>query len=76
MVRSAYRLSHQNKCLDPTYPDRLQGTIHHDITDLTILLEPGDFQENVSLTMFGLDPAAVADFEEAKSGPITGVPPR
>jgi Sigma-70 region 2 len=39
MVRLAYRLSHQNKCLDPTYPDRLQGTIHHDITDLTISLD-------------------------------------
>jgi hypothetical protein len=39
------------------------------------LLEPGDFQENVSLTLFGLDPAAVADFEDAKSGPITGVAP-
>jgi hypothetical protein len=39
MVCPAYRLSHQNKCLDPTYPDRLQGTIHHDITELTILLD-------------------------------------
>jgi hypothetical protein len=39
MVRSAYWLSHQNKCLDPTYPDRFQGTIHHDITELTILLD-------------------------------------
>jgi RNA polymerase sigma factor (sigma-70 family) len=71
-----YHLSAKNKCLDPTFPDRLQGMINHDITDLTILVEPGEAPEAASLIPFGVDPARVADFEEAKAGPITGLPPQ
>ena len=68
-----YRLSASNKCLDPTFPDRLQGMIKDDITNLTILLDPGDAPEAASIIPYGIDPARVADFEEAKAGPITGV---
>jgi hypothetical protein len=69
-----YRLSNQNKCLDPTFPDRLEGMIDHDINDLTILLEPGEAPEAKSIVPYGVDPARVADFD-AKAGPITGVGP-
>ena len=36
-----YRLSTHNKCLDPTFPDRLQGMVNQDITKLTIQLDRG-----------------------------------
>jgi RNA polymerase sigma factor (sigma-70 family) len=71
-----YHISARNKCLDPTFPDRLQGTIKEDITNLTIGLDPGEAPEGASTIPFGIDPARVADFEEAKAGPITGVAPR
>ena len=70
-----YRLSARNKCLDPTFPDRLQGMIKADITNLTIGLDSGDAPEAASIIPFGIDPARVADFEEAKTGPITGISP-
>ena len=50
----------------------LEGQLDHDIADLTILLEPGAEPEHD----FDPDPALVADFNDAKAGPITGVPPR
>jgi RNA polymerase sigma factor (sigma-70 family) len=62
-----YRLSPRNKCLDPTSPKALHGMVEREITDLTILLEPGEKPEHLSGT--------VAKFNEAKAGPITGVPP-
>ncbi len=71
-----YRLSAHNKCLDPTFPDRLEGTIDEDITNLTIQLDRGEAPDAASMIPYGIDPARVADFEEAKNGPITGVAPR
>ncbi len=71
-----YRLSTHNKCLDPTFPDRLQGTIKEDITNLTIQLDRGEAPEAASMISYGIDPARVADFEEAKNGPVSGVAPR
>jgi AhpC/TSA family len=70
-----YRLSPKNKCLDPEQPNHLEGTITTDISNLTILLEPGVEPEAASVVAFGVDPALVADFQAAKAGPITGVPP-
>ncbi len=67
-----YHLSARNKCLDPTFPDRLQGTIKEDIINLMIRLDPGEAPDAASIIPYGIDPARVADFEEAKSGPITG----
>jgi RNA polymerase sigma factor (sigma-70 family) len=74
-ARPAYRLSSDNKCLDPERRLHLVGQITGDIDDLTILLEPGTPPEN-EIPVEELDPAIVADFNDAKSGPITGVPPR
>jgi peroxiredoxin len=62
-----YRLSPRNKCLDPTSSKALQGMVDRDITDLTILLEPGETPKHM--------PGTVAEFNDAKAGPITGVPP-
>ena len=68
-----YRLSTHNKCLDPTFPDRLQGMVNEDITDLTIQLDRGEAPEAAAMIPYGIDPARVADFEQAKNGPIAGV---
>ncbi len=72
---TGYRLSPRNKCLDHTLPDHLAGMISRDITDLTILIQPGLAPEPGTLTTDELDPALVADFEDAKAGPITGIAP-
>ena len=71
-----YRLSDKNRCLDPGECDRLEGQIDHDITDLTILLERGIQPERHYTLNSQIDQTALADFEDAKKGPIMGVPPR
>ncbi len=72
-----YRLSGKNRCLNPSFPCEITGRLDHDITTLRsfwsvvlsqYLIDPRVNEE--------VDPARVADFEEAKAGPITGVPPR
>ena len=50
----------------------LEGQLDHDISDLTILLEPGEEAGRAN----DIDPAVIADFNDAKAGPITGIPPR
>ncbi len=68
-----YRLSTKNKCLEPFFRHALEGRLDRNIDDLTILLEPGktiDRDPNSDI-----DPAVRADFNDAKAGPITGVPP-
>ena len=68
-----YRLSTKNKCLEPFFRHALEGWLDRNIVDLTILLEPGktiDRDPNSNI-----DPAVRADFNDAKAGPITGVPP-
>ncbi|MFI5387336.1 MAG: sigma-70 family RNA polymerase sigma factor [Fimbriimonadales bacterium] len=68
-----YRFSPKNKCLNPEL-HRLEGQLDRNITDLTILFEPD--KEPVFLTSIqSVDPAIIADFNDAKAGPITGVPP-
>ena len=64
-----YRLSTRNKCLDPLNRFRIMGQLHGDRDDLVILFEPGDDPPH------SLDPGPLADFKEAKAGPITGAPP-
>ena len=71
----AYRLSSKNKCLDPRRCLHLVGRITGDIRDLTILLEPGPPPES-EIPDDDLDPAIVADYNDATFGPITGVPPQ
>ena len=71
---SGYRVSARNKCLDPNFPEELWGKLNGDITDLTILIEPGE--EPKWDLYWHVDPALVAEFNEAKAGPITGVLPR
>jgi hypothetical protein len=66
-------LSPKNKCLNPMHPDELVGQLDHDITDLTILIEPYD--PSRPRDRLRVDPAMLADFNDAKAGPITGVPP-
>jgi RNA polymerase sigma-70 factor (ECF subfamily) len=67
-----YHVSAKNKCRLPLdQAAALEGQLDHDITDLTILLDPGR-GPNAAI---GYDPAAWADFNDAKAGPITGVPP-
>ncbi len=72
-VPPAYRVSAKNKCRNPMIGECLEGQLEHDITDLTILLEPGREREQVNFDQ--VDPAVLADFNDAKAGPITGVPP-
>ena len=75
--KSGYRLSAKNKCLDPSSSHAgLEGQLDHDIGDLTILLEPGSKPERDDESYWKIDPAVLADFRDAKGGPITGVPPR
>ncbi len=71
-----YRLSEKNRCLDPLYPIGIQGRLDHDITDLTVLLEPGTQTKLDLAGLDDIDPAVIADFNDAKAGPITGVAPR
>ena len=71
-----YRLSGKNRCLDPQAPDRFEGQLDRDITDMTILLEPGIQPEVPHTGYLEVDQTALADFEDASAGPITGVPPR
>ncbi len=69
---AGYFVSAKNRCHGPSGFDDLKGQLGHDIADLTILLEPGAEPKHDS----DPDPALVADFNDAKAGPITGVPPR
>jgi hypothetical protein len=71
-----YRLSGKNRCLDPQASDRFEGRLDHDIADMTILLEPGIQPEDPHTGYRAVDQSALADFEDAKTGPVTGVPPR
>jgi hypothetical protein len=64
-----YRLSPKNKCLDPLNRFRIMGQLRGDIADLVILYEPGEDPPH------SLDPGPLADFKEAKAGPIAGAPP-
>ncbi len=74
---AGYRLSPRNKCADPETGPSLEGRLDQDITDLTILFEPDPAHRRRGLVNrnWDVDPAVVADFEDAKAGPITGVPP-
>jgi len=69
-----YHFSPKNACLNPTWPSRLEGQVNHDITDLTILLEPGE-PDDFSRNPAAVDPTVLADFNDAEAEPITGVPP-
>ena len=69
-----YRLSPTNKCLHPQFPVRLVGQLDRDIDDLTILFEPSEIPEQHPRV--DVDPAVLADFNDAQAGPITGVPPK
>ena len=73
---SPYRLSAKNLCLNPYARYRLEGQLDHDITDLTILFEPGVQPEVPLADPDEIDPAVEADFNDSKAGPITGVPPQ
>jgi hypothetical protein len=65
---AGYRLSARNKCRDPLNNYFLVGRLDRDIDDLIILIEPGpEIPPNY-------EPGALADFNEAKSGIITGAP--
>lgn len=71
-----YRLSEKNRCLNPEFPIAIEGRLDHDITDLTVLLEPGGRTRLGRDELDEVDQAVIADFNDAKAGPITGVPPR
>jgi len=65
-----YRLSPKNECASPYNPGSLEGRVDRDVSDLTVLYEPGE----------RLDPefgaAAVNRFDARKLGLIGGVDPR
>jgi hypothetical protein len=66
---AGYRLSTRNKCRDPLNNYFLVGRLDRNIDDLIILIEPGpEIPSN-------FEAGALADFNEAKSGIITGAPP-
>ena len=65
---AGYHVSSRNKCLDPLNPWRLVGRLDHDISDLTILFEPGPQPSP------RLDPTSTSASKAAQAGPITGVP--
>ena len=62
-----YRLSAQNRCVQPDWPVRLLGRVDRDIDDLVILFEPGPDLPGRN------DPRTLAEFKEIKAGPLTGV---
>jgi RNA polymerase sigma factor (sigma-70 family) len=66
---AGYHVSAKNKCLDPLNPYTLIGRVDRDVTDLTILFEPGE------QPLPSHAPDRVAAYKEAQAGPITGVPP-
>ena len=66
---AGYRLSARNKCRDPLNPYLLMGRVDRDVSDLTILFEPGP-QPPPSHEV-----EIVAAYKAAQAGPITGVPP-
>jgi RNA polymerase sigma factor (sigma-70 family) len=68
-----YRLSARNKCLDPRFPWKITGRLDRDVTDLTVLFEPGEADHPGYY--FAVDPKAVLDFADARAGTITGAPP-
>ncbi len=70
-----YVFSPRNKCLNPKFPLVLEGRVDRDITDLTILHEPGNIDDLISRSLRKIDPARLSRFNDAKAGPITGVPP-
>ena len=73
---TGYRLSPRNKCLSPG-SCFIEGQLDRDITDLTILFEPGEAPRLGDVRSYmHLDPTALADFKDAAAGPITGVPPQ
>jgi hypothetical protein len=65
-----YRLSSRIKCVDPLNPWQLIGQLDRDVTDLTILFEPGE-QPASNFSDLGL----LEDFKEIKAATIAGVPP-
>ena len=69
-----YVLSLKNRCLDLERPHLLVGQLDHDISDLTILVEPA--KNRKSAFELNLEPTAAAEYYEAHYGPITGVPPK
>ena len=78
-IAPPYQVSAKNKCRNPHLLDVLEGQLDRDITDLTILLEPGQDAGVGRIhvdRVDRVDPAVLADFNDAKAGPITGVPPR
>jgi hypothetical protein len=72
--QAGYRLSAKNKCLDPITLNHLEGSLERDVTDLTILLEPGAPIEP-SPPYDHIDLTTLADYYDAARGPITGVSP-
>jgi RNA polymerase sigma factor (sigma-70 family) len=66
---AGYRLSARNKCRSPLNNYCLTGRLDRDVADLIILIEPGSEPRS------NYEPGALADFNEAKSGLITGAPP-
>jgi thiol-disulfide isomerase/thioredoxin len=64
-----YRVSDKNKCRSPLSPYMIAGQLDRDVTDLTLLFEPGEEPPS------SLDPGQLADFKEAQAGTITGAPP-
>jgi hypothetical protein len=75
-----YRLSAKNACLDPTSGSELVGRLDSDRSDLTILLEPikgagnaGAKNRSLAPNAAAPDSRALAQFQKASAGPITGV---
>jgi RNA polymerase sigma-70 factor (ECF subfamily) len=64
-----YRLSGRNKCRSPLSPYMVAGQLDRDVTDLTLLFEPGEEPPS------SLDPGLLADFREVQAGTIAGAPP-
>jgi hypothetical protein len=74
ILHTSHRLSPKNKCRAPDWPDRLEGQIDRDITDLMIVMDPND-RRTPEHREGPVDPARAARFAAARTGPITGVPP-
>jgi hypothetical protein len=68
-----HRLSDKNKCLNPEESNCIEGQLERDVTDLTILLGP--VEDKWYPGIVDADPTALAQFNDATAGPITGVPP-
>lgn len=68
-----YRLSRKNVSLDAINGFGIKGVVNHDIDNLTILLEPGEFDRDDSKLTEEEDQKRIKDFMKLETQPLQGM---